>query len=150
MDSLRVSSGVAAVQDGLTASGAVAAPSPAGGKFESLAKQPDGTSGAQGGSARQRATDPGATSAAPSGSGAAQPATAKPAAAKPALDAIGTQMVLVFDDQTHVMTVKILDIETQKVQQPLAPDDTPAIASRASSATTAAVPASGTLINTKA
>jgi len=33
-------------------------------------------------------------------------------------DAIGTQLVLVFDDQTHTMTVKLLDIETQKVEQP--------------------------------
>ncbi len=47
------------------------------------------------------------------------PSNAPPLGTGAPSDAIGTQMVLVFDDQTHSMTVKILDILTQKVEQPL-------------------------------
>jgi len=47
------------------------------------------------------------------------PSSAPPPGTGAPSDAIGTQMVLVFDDQTHSMTVKILDILTQKVEQPL-------------------------------
>lgn len=50
------------------------------------------------------APDKGAASAAEPGASAAS-------------QAIGTQLVLVFDDQTRSMTVKILDIRTQKVDQ---------------------------------
>jgi hypothetical protein len=65
--------------------------------------------------------------------------------AEPALEAIGTQMVLVFDDQTHTMTVKMLDIETQKVVQQDLPEATPQAAHTASGPAT-----SGTLVDTKA
>jgi hypothetical protein len=50
--------------------------------------------------------------------GSSTTAAAKAPAAKPSTEAIGMQMVLVFDDQTHSMTVKLLDIETQKVAPP--------------------------------
>jgi hypothetical protein len=46
------------------------------------------------------------------------PDSAPPADGGAASNAIATQMVLVFDDQTHSMTVKILDILTQKVEPP--------------------------------
>jgi len=61
-------------------------------------------------------------------------------------DAIGTQMVLVFDDQTHSMTVKILDIFTQKVEQPLALPS----ANTTTQSTVLGQGASGTLVDTKA
>ncbi|HXY05101.1 MAG TPA: hypothetical protein VEI05_01025 [Burkholderiaceae bacterium] len=59
---------------------------------------------------------------------------------------IGTQMVLVFDDQTHSMTVKLLDIETQKVEQSPAYE----MASAGSEAKLPTQLGRGTLINTKA
>lgn len=81
------------------------------------------------------------------------PAKAKPRAQSEG-EAIGSQMVLVFDDQAHAMTVKMLDIETQKVPQELpgAPGvSTPAaLASSSTSTATAGVPAPGAYVNTKA
>jgi len=63
-----------------------------------------------------------------------------------ASDAIGTQMVLVFDDQTHSMTVKILDILTQKVEQPLPLQS----GGTAAQSTVMGQGGSGTLVDTKA
>jgi len=59
---------------------------------------------------------------------------------------IGTQLVLVFDDQTHSMAVKMLDIVTQKVEQ------TPPSAKAPPGARSASLGqgGSGLLIDTKA
>lgn len=65
--------------------------------------------------------------------------------ANAALAANGTQLVFVFDDQTHHFAVKLLDIQTQKVVQELPP-----AAMRAAASALAGPPASGTLVDTKA
>jgi len=65
--------------------------------------------------------------------------------ANAALAANGTQLVFVFDDQTHHFAVKLLDIQTQKVVQEL-----PAAAMRAAASALTGSPASGTLVDTKA
>jgi len=61
-------------------------------------------------------------------------------------EAIGTQMVLVFDDQTRSMTVKILDIFTQKIEQP-APLP---LGTTAAQGTMSGQGGSGSLVDTKA
>jgi hypothetical protein len=141
MDSLRISGALPAAQASTSGpSGAVPA-APGTGSGATGASAPGTASAADdktaAKSAREQAT----------GSASAPTAAAAPAAAKPAARAIGTQMVLVFDDQTRSMTIKILDIETQKVQQPLFPDAAPASASGSAQS---GPPATGTLINTKA
>jgi len=65
--------------------------------------------------------------------------------ANQALAAIGTQLVFVFDDQAHHMAVKLLDVQTQKVVQKIAPTAMPATASAL-----AGKSSSGALVDTKA
>jgi len=65
--------------------------------------------------------------------------------ANQALQAIGTQLVFVFDDQAHHLAVKLLDVQTQKVVQQIPGASMPAKAS----ALAGAAP-SGTLVDTKA
>lgn len=74
------------------------------------------------------------------------PSSAPPPGAERSAQAIGTQMVLVFDDQTRSMTVKILDIFTQKVEQP-APL---ALETAAAQGAISGQGGSGTLVDTKA
>jgi len=89
-----------------------------------------------------KAASGGETPAAPEAKGQV---TATVPRIEPALSPIGTQMVLVFDDQTHAMSIKMLDIETQKLVQPALPEAEPA-ATRALSGPSS----SGTLVDTKA
>jgi uncharacterized FlaG/YvyC family protein len=65
--------------------------------------------------------------------------------ANAALAASGTLLVFVFDDQAHHMTVKLLDVQTQKVVQQIPLQHMPATASALSGDT-----ASGALVDTKA
>ena len=65
--------------------------------------------------------------------------------ANDSLTAIGTQLVFVFDDQTHHMAVKLLDRQTQKIVQQVPPEKMQATANAL-----AAHPTSGALIDTKA
>ncbi len=65
--------------------------------------------------------------------------------ANKALEAIGTQMVFVFDDQAHHMAVKLLDIQTQKVVQQIPSAAMPATASALSGPSV-----SGALVDTSA
>ena len=65
--------------------------------------------------------------------------------ANQALAAIGTQLVFVFDDQTHHLSVKLLDIQTQKVVQEI-----PTAAMRATANALSGPSASGSLVDTKA
>jgi len=74
------------------------------------------------------------------------PSSAPPPSADTSSEAIGTQMVLVFDDQTRSMTVKILDIFTQKVEQP-APLP---LGTAAAQSTMSGQGGSGTLVDTRA
>jgi hypothetical protein len=62
-----------------------------------------------------------------------------------ALAAIGTQLVFVFDNQAHHMTVKLLDIQTQKVVQEVPTQAMPAAASTLSGPSI-----SGALVDTAA
>ena len=89
-----------------------------------------------------KAASGGETPAAPAGKGQA---TAAEPRAEPALNPIGTQMVLVFDDQTHAMSIKMLDIETQKLIQPVLPE-----AESTATRALAGPSSSGTLVDTKA
>ncbi len=140
MDSLRISGATPSVQDTFAAPGALPAALTA-----PVAVGQAGTTAVGHGRASAATNLPGVPRATdPAAATASDGAAAQAAAPKPALDAIGTQMVLVFDDQTHAMTVKMLDIETQKVQQPLLFDTVPA------SGSGTAKPASGTLVNTTA
>lgn len=104
---------------------------------------------------------PGATGAAGHGPLDAAAARARPAAgplapsdgalkaavkdANQALAAIGTQLVFVFDDQSHHLAVKLLDVQTQKVVQQI-----PSAAMPATASALAASSASGALVDTKA
>jgi uncharacterized FlaG/YvyC family protein len=65
--------------------------------------------------------------------------------ANAALAANGTQLVFVFDDQTHHFAVKLLDIQTQKVVQEIPP-----AAMHATASALAGPPGSGALVDTKA
>ena len=65
--------------------------------------------------------------------------------ANQALAAIGTQLVFVFDDQTHHLSVKLLDIQTQKVVQEI-----PTAAMRATASALSGPSTSGALVDTKA
>jgi|GEM_PF-2544932 len=65
--------------------------------------------------------------------------------ANDSLTAIGAQLVFVFDDQTHHMAVKLLDMQTQKIVQQVPPEKMQATASAL-----AEHPTSGALVNTKA
>ncbi len=65
--------------------------------------------------------------------------------ANQALAAIGTQLVFVFDDQSHHLSVKLFDVQTQKVVQQIPPAAMPATASALSASS-----ASGALVDTKA
>jgi uncharacterized FlaG/YvyC family protein len=65
--------------------------------------------------------------------------------ANAALAANGTQLVFVFDDQTHHFAVKLLDIQTQKIVQELLP-----AAMRATASALSGSAASGALVDTKA
>lgn len=65
--------------------------------------------------------------------------------ANDALTASGTQLVFVFDDQLQHMTVKLLDVQTQKVVQQV-----PGLAMPAKASALAGAPASGALVDTKA
>ncbi len=65
--------------------------------------------------------------------------------ANQALAAIGTQLVFVFDDQAHHLSVKLLDIQTQKVVQQV-----PAAAMYATASALSGPSASGALVDTKA
>ena len=65
--------------------------------------------------------------------------------ANDALSAIGTQLVFVFDDQTHHMAVKLMDARTQKIVQQVPPEKMPATASAL-----AEHPTKGALVDTKA
>jgi len=65
--------------------------------------------------------------------------------ANESLTAIGTQLVFVFDDQTHHMAVKLLDARTQKIVQQVPPEKMPATASAL-----AEHPTKGALVDTKA
>ena len=74
------------------------------------------------------------------------PSSAPPLSADTSSEAIGTQMVLVFDDQTRSMTVKILDIFTQKVEQPASLP----LGTAAAQSTMSGQGGSGTLVDTRA
>ena len=65
--------------------------------------------------------------------------------ANAAMAASGTLLVFVFDDQTHHMAVKVLDVQTQKVVQQIPLQHMPAMASAL-----AGDSPSGNLVDTKA
>ena len=73
-------------------------------------------------------------------------ANAAPPPANQSSDAIGTQLVLVYDDQTRSMKVKLLDIRTQKVDQSLLPETASTDAATAATEATSG----GTHVDTKA
>ena len=103
-----------------TASGnlAVGAPVPAAGSNTNGRATPAGALNRSPNAAEAAGGPPDSASESPAALAPKIPGSAPPAGSGAPSDAIATQMVLVFDDQTHSMTVKILDILTQKVEQP--------------------------------
>ncbi|HYB51219.1 MAG TPA: hypothetical protein VED47_08965 [Burkholderiaceae bacterium] len=98
---------VIASKPGVTGGGEQAAPpAPNGGPVQRTPR---------GNPTTARGNEPGASSRQTAGG-------ATPAPASQSSEAIGTQLVLVFDDRTRSMKVKLLDIRTQKVDQPPLPD----------------------------
>jgi len=66
--------------------------------------------------------------------------------ANTAMATSGTQMVFVFDDHAHHMSVKLLDVQTQKVVQELQPQ----AAIKAAQGLSGDKPTSGALVDTTA
>ena len=67
-----------------------------------------------------------------------------------ALAVSGTQMVFVFDDHAHHMSVKLLDVQTQKVVQEMEPGAAMKAAQALSGGKPGSKPPSGALVDTTA
>jgi len=102
---------------------------------------------------------PDTTAAAPKEPGGAAAPTALPSEhrlksavgdANQALAVSGTQMVFVFDDHAHHMSVKLLDVQTQKVVQEMEPGAAIKAAQALSGNKPGSKPPSGALVDTTA
>jgi len=139
MASVQLSGVIPGVSGNAAAGLGVAAPTPGGSGGDGLAL---GRGQVKAAASAAKAASGGETPAAPEAKGQV---TATVPRTEPALNPIGTQMVLVFDDQTHAMSIKMLDIETQKVMRPVLPE-----AESAATRALAGPSSSGTLVDTKA
>ncbi len=142
MASVQLSGVIPGVSGNAVAGLGVAAPPPRGSGGDGLTP-PAGRGQVKAAASAAKSASGGETPPAPA-AGKGQVTAAVPRA-EPALNPIGTQMVLVFDDQTHAMSIKMLDIETQKVMQPVPPE-----AESAATHAFAGPSSSGTLVDTKA